>query len=452
MDVNEVLAIAWKRWWVVLVVLLAAGGASAAFASSQPKEYDSAAVLALTPDLTKGQGPLSADDTNVLMRTYAEMAKGAVVRKRAEEIYGHALPGRVDAAADAGTGILRIDVRAPKPTTAAAAATAVASAFTEAIADNKLLTAKVVTPPEAPSTPVAPRRTLIVGAALLVGLLCGLLLACALESLRRRIVTEADIAEHTSAPVVGWLPRERALASKKTRTAWDIVGEVPLKEGFRALRTNLEALLDDYHSCLAVTSSEGGEGSSLVVANLGIAFAQVGIETVIIDADLRRPCQHEIFGLTNETGLSTVLASSQKVELQQTRHSGLWVVTSGPALHDPTESLHMGFSSVIEELRHDALVLVDTPPVHSASDARLIASKVDGVLLVVGAGRPSPAVFRSALAKLQLVGARVIGVVINRGEPDAEAGRSRGGDERSALAPRSSEAGGGRALQPREDP
>lgn len=424
MELSQLLSVAWKRRWVLLAVLVAAGVASTAFALSRPKQYESTAVLALTPSPQQGQGLLSADNLNALMRTYAETAKAAVTRDRAEKILGQSLPGPVATSVEAGTGILRIGVRARHPNEAAAAATAVELAFRESIADNHLLDATVVTPPEPATSAVAPRPPLIIGAALVVGLLCGLLLAFALENLRRRIVTAADVAEHTAAPVVGRLPRERALARRKTVTAWDIQGSHPLKEGYRAMRTNLEFLLGDELHCIQVTSPEEGQGKSVVVASLGIAFAQVGIQTVIVDADLRQPSQHLLFGLDNETGLSSALALGQELELTPSREQDLWVVTSGPIIADPTEMLHIRFRSVIDELRElDALILIDTPPILPVSDARLVASAVDGVLMVVEAGRQKPVRLQSALEKLALVNARLLGVVLNHSEEEALAGR-----------------------------
>ena len=432
MDLNRLLSIAWKRRWILLTVIIVAGAASAAFALSRPKQYESTAVLALTPDLTRNQGPLAADNLNALMRTYAETAKASVTRTRAEAILGKSLPGPIDTAVAAGTGILRISVRAPDPDEAAAAANATAQAFQASIADNGLLKATVVTPPEPASSPVAPRPPLIIGSALVVGLICGLLLVLALESVRRRVSTASDVAEFTGAPVVGRLPRERSLTRTAGVTVWDLEGARALKEAYRAMRTNLEVLLDADHRCLQVTSPEEGEGKSMVVASLGVAFAQVGVQTVIVDADLRRPSQHRIFGLDNRAGLSSLLMSSQRLKLTQTHQERLWVMTSGPALTDPTELLHVRLRAIVDELRDlDALILIDTPPLLAVSDARLVAPAVDGVLMVIEAGKQKPPAFSSALEKLELVNGRLLGVILNGTEPDAAASHYGTGGEPS---------------------
>ena len=88
---------------------------------------------------------------------------------------------------------------------------------------------------------------------------------------------------------------------------WDSSRFAGLQEGFRGLRTNIEFLTKDTRSVIQVTSPSPSQGKSTVVANLGIAFAQVGVETLIVDADLRRPIQHEIFDIPNDRGLSTLM-------------------------------------------------------------------------------------------------------------------------------------------------
>ena len=192
----------------------------------------------------------------------------------------------------------------------AAAATAIASVFRESLAGNRLLDATVVTPAEPASAPVEPRPLLIIGAALILSLLVGLLLVIAIENLRRRVSTAADVAELTPAPVVGRIAREPALTGRQDLTAWNVSDGHVLKESYRAMRTNLELMLGGDVRCIQVTSPEEGQGKSVVVASLAIAFAQVGRDTVVVDADLRRPAQSRIFGLDNRSGLSTALSGS----------------------------------------------------------------------------------------------------------------------------------------------
>ena len=421
MELRDVIRIAWKRRWTVLGVLVIAIGLSALFASLQDPRYESTATLALTPDVTRGQGFVASDNLSALLRTYAETAKSTSNLRRAEARLERPLPGDIETSTEAGTGILRISATSDSPEDAVIAASATAAAFQDSIRGNQLLVATLVDPAARPQEPVQPRPALIMFVAAVLGLFGGLALAYALETLRRRIETPADVAALTSAPVVGRLPRERWLARDAARLVWTRENAAALQESYRGMRTNLQFILPSAQQVLTVTSPEPEQGKSTVVANLALAFSQVGVETVIVDADLRRPRQHEIFELDNESGLSTTMALGQEPELKPSGYPNLWVVTSGPVPPDPTEMLTIRFPTVVERLRGmDALVLIDTPPVLPVNDARVMARHTDGVLLLVSAGSQKPGPLEAALERLQLVDARVIGVVLNKAGQDAQ--------------------------------
>jgi capsular exopolysaccharide synthesis family protein len=214
----------------------------------------------------------------------------------------------------------------------------------------------------------------------------------------------------------------RTLARGNARPIWQLTGEVGLQESYRGLRTNLEFLTGSGSQVLQVTSPEAGQGKSTVVANLGIATAQIGIETIIVDADLRRPRQHQIFEIDNRSGLSTMLAlGSTQPDLVPSGYDNLWLLPSGPVPPDPTEMLHVRLPGVIEALRKQhALVLIDTPPLLPVSDARLVATQVSGVVLVVAAGTQRPAAMQAALERLQLVNAHIMGIVLNKSGQESD--------------------------------
>jgi capsular exopolysaccharide synthesis family protein len=423
MDLRDILALVWKRRWVALGVLVMTLLASAPGILSRPTEYESTAVLALTPDVQQGQGLVASDSLSALLSTYAETAKSSVNLARAEQVLGHKLTAHIDTSTDAGTGILRITGRSTNPREASAAAQATTKAFQDSIAGNKLVVATLVDPASPNFSPIQPRPPLLFGVAAVLGLFAGCLLALALEQFRRRIETAADVSRHTPAPVLGRLQRQRALSRGRTSLVWGDADAVDLQESYRALRTNLEFLMDETTRVIEVTSPEPQQGKSTVVANLAVAFANIGVPTIVLDADLRRPRQHEIFGLDNTTGLSTVLALGRKPELKPAG-SGLWVITSGPVPPDPTEMLHIRLPSVIKALRRrNALVLIDTPPVLPVSDARLVAPLTDGVILLATAGTQKPASFQAALDRLALVDSNLLGVILNKaGDDDVETG------------------------------
>ena len=203
----------------------------------------------------------------------------------------------------------------------------------------------------------------------------------------------------------------------------------PGAEAYRALRINLEfASVDEPLSTLLVTSSGPGEGKSTALANLAVAMSDGDQTVILVDADLRRPSQHELFDLSNERGLSDMFRSESDFDeppLQPISGSKLQVLTSGPLPPIPSQLLAAHkMQEVIARLAEQAnVVLFDAPPVVAVTDASLLASKVDGVLLVVRAGNTRRDHVRAAKDRLEKVNARLIGAVLLNAPFDTSLGR-----------------------------
>jgi capsular exopolysaccharide synthesis family protein len=194
----------------------------------------------------------------------------------------------------------------------------------------------------------------------------------------------------------------------------------PVAEAFRALRTNLIfSGLDRPLATLLVTSpapeAEAADRST-ALANLAVTMAQGGRRTILVDCDLRHPRQHELFGLPAEPGLTSMvvenlaeppLAAVPGVE-------GLWLLPAGPLPPNPADLLSSRrMESVIEALKSRAdFVLFDAPPVLAVTDAALLASKLDGALLVVSAGQTRREHAQRAKEMLEKVGVRVVGAAL----------------------------------------
>ena len=203
----------------------------------------------------------------------------------------------------------------------------------------------------------------------------------------------------------------------------------PAAEAYRALRINLEfASVDETVRTLLVTSSGPGEDKSLAVANLAVAMADGDRAVILVDADLRRPTQHELFGLSNKRGLSDMFRDETAFNdppLQSIPDSTLKVLTSGPLPPIPSQLLAARkMDEVIARLAERAdVVLFDAPPVVAVTDATLLASKVDGVLLVVKAGNTRRDHVRAAKDRLEKVNAHLIGAVLLNATFDASMGQ-----------------------------
>jgi non-specific protein-tyrosine kinase len=190
-------------------------------------------------------------------------------------------------------------------------------------------------------------------------------------------------------------------------------------EAYRSLYINLSFSSQEKPlRTLLVTSAGSGEGKSATLANLAVVAAQLGQRVVLVDCDLRQPQQHELFGLRNDNGLTTLVAGQGPVSagLQAVADTpGLRVLPSGPLPVSPSQVLAARrLDEILAELAEQAdLVLIDAPAAVTVADASVLATKVDGVLLVLNAGQTKRDNARRAKEALEKVNAHIVGVVLN---------------------------------------
>ncbi|MEN9936274.1 MAG: hypothetical protein RLZZ387_2853 [Chloroflexota bacterium] len=192
-------------------------------------------------------------------------------------------------------------------------------------------------------------------------------------------------------------------------------------EAYRTLRTNIQfSSLDHPLHTLLVTSTAPDEGKSTTLANLAVTMAQAEQRVILVDCDLRRPSLHGLFGVGNESGLTNLILAAEDapVPLQETGVPGLSLLASGPLPPRPADILgSRRMEQVIARLRGMAdIVLFDTPPVIAVTDAAVLATRVDGVLLVFQAGKTSRDRARRTREVLEKVKANIVGVVLNGAE------------------------------------
>ena len=202
----------------------------------------------------------------------------------------------------------------------------------------------------------------------------------------------------------------------------------PTAEAYRTLRTNIHfSTQQSPLRSLLVTSAGPDEGKSMTLCNLAVTFAQAGTKLIVVDSNLRHPSIHEVFDLANDKGLATALLDEQPRELplQPTMVPNLQVLTSGPLPPNPTDLLaSRRMRQLIESLVASAeLVLFDSPPVALVADAAILAHMLDGVILVISAGRTRRDMAIRAKSILEKASARVLGVVLNNAEQDANLDR-----------------------------
>jgi capsular exopolysaccharide synthesis family protein len=283
-----------------------------------------------------------------------------------------------------------------------------------------------------PHAPVGPYRMRTIVIALMLSLVAGIGLAFLLDFLDDTIKSVDDISRYINLPSLALIP---AVRSDKPRlrggqaamvpsdgTALAMVKDVrsPIAESYRHLRTSL--LLSSAGTpprTILVTSSQPSEGKTTTAINTAFILAQTGVEVLIIDCDLRRPRLHAHFNMPNARGLTNALSgdASEIDNLIQTceQAPNLKVLTSGPMPPNPaellgSEEMRKLLRNLSEKFTH---VIVDSPPAISFTDASILSTFVDGVILVVHGGRSSRAVVRRAKQQLLDIGANIFGVVLN---------------------------------------
>ncbi|SDC04040.1 capsular exopolysaccharide family [Paenibacillus sp. UNCCL117] len=192
----------------------------------------------------------------------------------------------------------------------------------------------------------------------------------------------------------------------------------PISEAYRTLRTNIQfSAIDEELRVIMVTSAGPGEGKSTTLTNLAVAYAQTDMKVVVIDADLRKPTMHHTFSVTNRWGLTSILAGQAKLGdvVQHTYVDNLSLITSGPIPPNPSEMLaSKRMTALLDELKgiYD-IILIDAPPTLAVTDSQIVATKCDGVILVVDSGKVKRDMAIKAKANLDHVKARILGVVLN---------------------------------------
>lgn len=295
-----------------------------------------------------------------------------------------------------------------------------------------------------PREPVAPKRTQNILLCGLLSLIGGLGLVLFLDYLNNRIESVEDIDRYLRLPALGVIPalensgKARRLLGKGVSANGNGAGALPspvatgsdallltnveanssVAESYRQLRTSL-LLSSASHAprTLLITSSQPAEGKTTTSVNTSISLAQTGASVLIIDADLRRPRVHRVFGLKNNAGLSNYLAGETDLaSLIQIAIPNLYVLPVGPLPPNPAELLGSPKMKVLVETlsANFDYVVIDSPPVSSFADSLILSALVEGVIIVVKAGVTSREMAQSTKAHLQSVGAKILGVVVNQ--------------------------------------
>jgi succinoglycan biosynthesis transport protein ExoP len=294
----------------------------------------------------------------------------------------------------------------------------------------------LVDPAMPPSAPVRPRRSQNIAIGLMVGLVLGTMLAFMQDVMDTSIKTADDVERSIAEPVLGVIPLVRSLGGSKSRLGrrrsdvgadggkveWAVL-KLPtsvLAESYKALRTAvLLSSAPRPPQAVLLTSTQPFEGKTSTAFNLAIGLAQIGRRVLFIDADMRQHGHKRVVNTNGHPGLSSVLTGTGQIDqslFQVPDLPGLWFISTGPQSPNPSDLLaSQAMQELLETLRgRFEHIVVDTPPVLMVTDATVLSSIVDGVILVA----ESRVTAREALARahriLESAGANILGCVLNK--------------------------------------
>jgi len=436
-DLAGYLAVLRRRLAVIVLCVFAgiAGGLGLALSGDNVYQANARTLVNLPAAAQLQEALAGAQLSEHLVQTYAQIATSNAVSERAAGIAGVStgqVRGALTAHVEAQTFLIDITARSDKPAKAQAIANAGAQALVAEVTElqngrNDPISVQILDSAGLPGGPVSPRRGLDVLLGFLLGLVAGLLLASAIEALDKTLKSGGQAASAFRTRLLGTVPQY----SSRRLVVVTNDGVSPAVEAYRALRTAV-LFTDGAFSprSILVTSPAAGDGKSSVAVNLAAAFALSGSSVALVDADLRDGVVARAFGVERAPGLSAVAQGIATTDAALQRWGdSLWVMPAGEPLGHPAELLGSdGLVRALEGLAGFDRVIVDVPAVLPVTDAVVLAAHVDAVILVARYGRTERSAAAEARRRLEAVGARVLGCVLN-GVPRGEANRYASEDE-----------------------
>jgi succinoglycan biosynthesis transport protein ExoP len=431
MEVTQYLAIA-RRWWWLLVLTSVAGGVTAYVVSKAvtPTYRATTTLLVVQQQESGAVGLADLQASERLANTFTQLVTVRPVLESAIARGGLSLTPdeldeRLSVSSPPTTQLLEITAEASNPEAARDLANLVGETFidsNQSALGSRPGSVSIVERAEAPLEPSAPRASLnaLIGA--LLAFAATAAIVAAVEYMDDTVKNDEAVGQLTGLPVVGYVSQFARPGKPAEQLRSGVDPHSREAEAYRSMRTNITYSMGtegESKKRLLVTSPGPGEGKSTTAANLAVVFGLAGSRVALVDADLRRPTQHRIFGIPNTSGLTNLLANSG-VGLEQavhrTAYERVWLVPSGPIPANPSELLGSGrmnaLLTALEE--HFDIVILDAPPALAVTDPAVLSSVVTASVVVVQQGKTRSNELKSAVQRLAVAGKPIAGVVINR--------------------------------------
>lgn len=434
MELEDYVRMLGRRWLAIVALTLIGLVAAAGYTFLQAPLFQAKSQLFVTVQADASAADVSASNAFAEKRvtSYVSLATSPKVLQAVAQELGlsggvQALEGRVTATTPAQTVLIDITATDPDPQQAAKIANSSAKQLITAVnevEDVSIVRLSVFEEAASPSTPFSPRMPLNLVLGMLIGLLAGGGYAYLREKLDAGVRSQSDIERIVKAGILGTFAADASVENEPVVTQGGRFSH--RAESFRQLRTQLHFTnLAGGLRTVVVSSSIPREGKTSIAANLAIVLAESGTRVLLVDADLRHPGVAEYLEIEGSVGLSGVLSHTVtlKEAIQQWGPDGaLHVLASGSPVLNPSELLGSPtMEKLIARFEDDyELVVIDAPPLLPVTDPAVLGSMASGVILVVSAdGRTTRADLSQAVANLQAVNARLLGVVVNNVEKGA---------------------------------
>lgn len=443
MELRDYWRILRAHWVAVIAITLAGVAVAAGWTLIQPKVYtaNASGILSVGTNSDIGSALSSESYAKSRVKSYLDVAKSRTVAELAAADIGIDTPAdkllkNITVTNPLDTATLKVSASAGSPqeahdlaeawigaigTQVEALENAGASAGERSIVQFRSLDAA-----QLPTEPSSPNRKL----ALAIGFLAGLAVAIGYALLKnifdRRIRSVDEVERETGLSVLGTIPfhdsfnaeHRLVTSSGGNDRSENSAKEYMIAESLRDLRTNLQFMdIDNPPRVIVVTSALPGEGKSTVTANLAQTIATSGQRVIVIDGDLRRPTLAKAFGLLPGIGLTDLLIGRAQLAdvLQPWGDTGLlYVLGAGKIPPNPSELLGSNaLHRILDELSQHAIVIIDAPPLLPVTDAAILSARTDGALVVGYARRTTYDALKAALANLERVNGRALGIILN---------------------------------------